>query len=60
MWLLLFVKLALIPEPHVVEVEIMEFFDSEKKCIQKIKEIPKESLPKNLNMGCVPLNGRKI
>ena len=38
MWLLLFVKLALIPEPHVVEVEIMEFFDSEKKCIQKIKE----------------------
>ena len=60
MWLLLFVKLALAPEPHVVEVEIMEFFDSEKKCIEKIETIPKESLPPNLNMGCVTLNGRKI
>ena len=60
MWLLLFVKLALAPEPHVVEVEIMEFFDSEKKCIEKIETIPKEALPPNLNMGCVPLNGRKI
>ena len=60
MWLLLFVKLALAPEPHVVEVEIMEFFDSEKKCIEKIETIPKESLPPNHNMGCVPLNGRKI
>ena len=60
MWLLLFVKLALAPEPHVVEVEIMEFFDSEKKCIEKIETIPKESLPPNLNMGCGPLNGRKI
>ena len=60
MWLLLFVKLALAPEPHVVEVEIMEFFHSEKKCIEKIETIPKESLPPNLNMGCVPLNGRKI
>ena len=60
MCLLLFVKLSLAPEPHVVEVEIMEFFDSEKKCIEKIETIPKESLPPNLNMGCVPLNGRKI
>lgn len=60
MWLLLLVKLALVPEPHVVEVEIMEFFDSEQKCIQKIEKVPKQSIPKNVNMGCVPLNGKRI
>jgi len=60
MWLLLLVKLALVPEPHVVEVEIMEFFDSEKKCVQKIEEVPRKSIPKNVNMGCVPLNGKRI
>ena len=60
MWLLLLVKLALAPEPHVVEVEVMEFFDSEQKCIQKIEEVPKQSIPKNVNMGCVPLNGKRI
>jgi hypothetical protein len=60
MWLLLLIKLVLTPTPHVVEVEIVDFFDSEQKCIQKIKTIPNTEMPLNVNMGCVPLNGKNV
>ena len=49
MWLLLLIKLVLTPTPHVVEVEIVDFFDSEQKCIQKIKTIPKGVIPYTLS-----------
>ena len=60
MWLLVLIKLVITPDPHVVEVRIVEFFDNEQKCIQKIKKIPPTELPLNVNMGCVPLNGKNI
>ena len=60
MWLLLYITLVFSPTPHVVDVRVVEFFENEQKCIKKIQEIPKEEIPPTVNMGCVPLNGRKI
>ena len=60
MWLLLLIQLSGTPQPYVVRAEVVEILDSEKSCIKKIEEIPKSQMPANINMGCVPLNGRKI
>jgi hypothetical protein len=59
MWLLLLIQLATTPQPHVVHVEVVQIFDTEKKCIKRVKAIPQKELPKNVNMGCVPLNGKR-
>jgi len=59
MWLLLLIQLSGTPQPYVVHAEVVEILDSEKSCIKKIEAIPKKEFPKNVNMGCVPLNGRK-
>jgi len=59
MWLLLLIQLSGTPQPYVVHAEIVEFFDTEKNCRKKIKEIPKSKMPLNINMGCVPLNNGK-
>ena len=60
MWLLLLIQLSGTPQPYVTHAEVVEILDSEKSCIEKIEAIPKKELPLNVNMGCVPLNGRKI
>jgi len=60
MWLLLLIQLSGTSQPHVVHAEVVEILDSEKSCVEKIEQIPKKELPLNVNMGCVPLNGRKV
>ena len=65
MWLLIVIHLAFTPSPpHVVHAEMVKTFATEKKCIKRIDEImeqakkEKKSIPAEINMGCVPLNGR--
>lgn len=69
MWLLLVITLNIAPAkgdiPHVVHAEIAEIVDTEKNCVKKQKYIIEEGnkrnkpLPRNVNLGCVPLNGKK-
>ena len=55
MWLLLLVQLSATPQPYVLHVEVVDVFDSERKCMKKVTKIPKKEIPKNINMGCVQL-----
>ncbi len=59
MWLLLLIQLSGTADPYVVHVEVAQILDSEKSCLKRVKQIPKKQLPKNVNMGCVPLNGKR-
>jgi hypothetical protein len=65
MWLLLVIHLQFAPAPpHVVHAEMVQTFSSEKKCGERIHEMfeqakaEKKEIPAEINMGCVPLNGR--
>tara|TARA_R110002020_G_scaffold1169_6_gene5736 strand:- start:7358 stop:7552 length:195 start_codon:yes stop_codon:yes gene_type:complete len=55
MWLLLLVQLSATSQPYVLHVEVLDVFDSERKCMKKVTKIPKKEIPKNINMGCVQL-----
>ena len=46
MWLLVLIKLVITPDPHVVEVRIVEFFDNEQKlaCIISAMNLVKITL----------------
>ena len=43
----------------VTQAEIAKTFQSEQECLKEIRKIPKEQIPPNVNMGCVPLK-RKV
>jgi hypothetical protein len=65
MWLLFVIHLQLSPAPaRVVHAEMVQTFASEKKCGERIHEIFKQAkaqgkdVPVEINMGCVPLNGK--
>lgn len=51
-------------EPHVVNVELADTFASEKNCQKKIQEFFRKAneagkpVPRQINMGCMPLNGK--
>jgi hypothetical protein len=65
MWLLMVIHLAFAPEPHVVHTDIAEIMATKEKCEKKVKWLFDEAdkrgqpIPPKINMGCVPLNGRK-
>jgi hypothetical protein len=64
MWLLMVIHLQFAPVPHVIHAEMVETFAGEQKCTERINSImarAKEAgrpVPEQVNMGCVPLNGR--
>ena len=67
MWLLLLIVLNYgntnIPYPHVAGVYVLGIFATEDKCQDRTREVKRKALkqstpiPKNKEMGCVPLNG---
>ena len=43
----------------VVHAEIGQTFHSEQNCIKRIQTIAQEdSIPKEINLGCIPFKGR--
>jgi len=57
-WLLMVIYLGGDPL-SVTQAEIAKTFQSEQECLKEIRKIPKEQIPPNVNMGCVPLK-RKV
>ena len=58
-WLLIVVYLGGDPV-STVNANIAKTFASKQNCIQEIKKIPKQQVPPNVNMGCIPLHKKVI
>ena len=58
-WLLIVVYLGGDPV-SVVNADIAKTFQSEQRCMKEIAKIPKNQIPPNVNMGCVPLTKKVI
>ena len=57
-WLLMIIHLGGDPI-SVVHAEIGQTFHSEQNCIKRIQTIAQEdSIPKEINLGCIPFKGR--
>ena len=63
MYILLLVRLVFYPVPSVNSVEIVSFHSSKDACTKELK-IRRQRIgkgwPKELNIGCVPLNKERL
>jgi len=66
MWLLIIITLQLTPPIHVINADMAETFANEEKCLNRAKNIMDQAyaegkpVPPQINLGCVPLNGRDV